>query len=609
MHLYRVHRRLDRLKCLKNEVIKEFEKGWLGPNNDCEFYPCHHYGQDCTYCFCPFYPCNDDDLGRSVGEKKIWDCSYCLLIHKKEVCRLVSSEVKRLGIKDPDDARLRGIFEEVKKRYFKPGRSIMVVGATSDAGKSLTAMALCRMIHDMGYSVTPLKTQNMSLNSVVTPDGCEIAMIQDLQSKAARITRVSRHVNPILVKPVGDMRSLVFVHGRPFSEYDVPQYYDEFIPGPGRKAVEESIKYLRNSYDHVVMEGAGSPAEINIYDKDLANMRAAEMADADCILVVNTDWGGAFAYAVGTAELLEPKDRKRIKAILFNNLSGDTAGFKEGIAAMEKIIGIPVLGVVPHISLSLPSEDSTFFRDSATIGNGKVKIAVIKFPRISNFNDIDPLYLEDTTVVFAERPEDLDGSDAIILPGTKNVMADLSWMRRSGIEDRLRTFIGKVPVLGIDGGYQMMGSKLTDETATCGPAGEINGLGLFDNVTRLDSCEDAKRINGELMPSGGKVSGYRTGTGKVSVEGGPLLKISGWRCEYDEGSFDKEQKLFGTCIHGLLDAPAFRKYFMSFADPSYSASDRDFSEHIEDNIKKLADSFRSSIDMEMFRRLFMEGRP
>jgi len=205
MHLYQVHRRRDRLKCVKNKVIEEFEKGWLGPNKGCEFYPCHHYGQDCTYCFCPFYPCNDDDLGRNVGEKKIWDCSYCLLIHKKDACTFISSEVKKLGITDPDDARLRNIFEETKKRFFRPGRSLMVVGATSDAGKSLTAMALCRMIFDMGFSVTPLKTQNMSLNSVVTPDGCEIAMIQGLQSKAAGITRASRHVNPLLVKPMGDM--------------------------------------------------------------------------------------------------------------------------------------------------------------------------------------------------------------------------------------------------------------------------------------------------------------------------------------------------------------------------------------------------------------------
>jgi len=597
------------VKCIKNKVIEEFEKGWLGPNKSCEFYPCHHHGQDCTYCFCPFYPCNDDDLGRSIGEKKIWDCSYCLFIHKKEVCRFVSAEVKRLAITDPDDKRLCKIFEEAKKRFYRPGRSIMVVGATSDAGKSLTAMALCRVISDMGYSVSPLKTQNMSLNAVVTPDGCEIAMIQDLQSKAARITRVSSHVNPLLVKPIGDMRSQVLVHGKPFGEYDVTQYYDEFIPGPGRKAVEESIRYLRRSYDYLVMEGAGSPAEINIYDKDLANMRAAEMADADCILVINTEWGGSFAYAVGTVELLEPEDRRRIKAILFNNLSGDTSGFKEGIAAMGKILDIPVLGVVPHISISLPSEDSTFFRDTATIGSGRIKISVIKFPKISNFNDIDPLYLEDTSVVFAERPEDLDGSDAVILPGTKNVMADLSWLRSSGIEDKLRSFLGKIPILGIDGGYQMMGDRLIDKTANCETLTEMNGLGLFNIITGLDRCEGAKRVNCELLPAGGDVRGYKTGAGMVSGNDEPLFRIAGWRCVQDEGSFDKERKLFGTCIHGLFDAPAFRKYFLSYADPSYVASDKDFSDHIEENIEKLADSFRSSIDMELFKISFMEGRP
>jgi adenosylcobyric acid synthase len=597
------------LKCIRSRIIEEFERGQTGPNESCEYYPCHHHGQDCTYCFCPFYPCNDGDLGRSVGEKRIWDCSYCLLIHRKDACAFISSEVGRLGITDPGDERLDHVLGMTKERFFRPGRSIMVVGATSDAGKSLTVMALCRIISDMGCSVTPLKTQNMSLNSVVTPDGSEIAMIQDLQSRAARITRVSRHVNPILVKPMGDMRSEVFVHGRPFAEYDVPRFYDEFIPGPGKKAAEESIRYLRNSYDHVVLEGAGSPAEINIYDKDLANMRAAEMADADCILVVNTEWGGSFAYAIGTVELLEPEDRERIKAILFNNLSGDVSGFREGMAATERILNIPVLGVIPHLSVSLPSEDSTFFRDSRPIGDGKIRISVVRFPRISHFNDIDPLYLEDTRVVFAERPEDLDGSDAIILPGTKNIAADLGWMRSSGIAEKIRSFAGRIPVLGIDGGYRMMGTVMTVGSGTgSGKPAETEGLGLFGVTSRPDPGRSAKRIKGELIPGGGDIRGYETGGVNVSPDKGPLFRITSWKDERNEGSFSAEQKLFGTCIHGIFDTPAFRRLFLSSADPSYTASDGDFADHVEKNITKLADSFRASIDMDMFRRLFTEER-
>lgn len=602
------------MKCIRNRVIKEFEDGWIGPNTSCPYYPCHYRGQDCTYCYCPFYPCMDEDLGRTIRSgrgKDIWDCSECLFIHQKNVAEFVSSEVERMGIKDPDDPRLKEIFRESKDRYFRLGRSVMVLGATSDAGKSLTVTALCRIMLDEGYSVTPLKTQNMSLNSVVTGKGDEIAMIQSLQAKAAGISRPGHHINPILLKPKGNTVSQVMVHGRPFGDYDVKGYYKDFVPGPGIEAVKESIGFLRKCYDYVVIEGAGSPAEINIYHADIANMKAAELADADCILVVNTQWGGSFAYALGTLELLEVKDRERIKAVLFNNLYGDPENFIKGTKEFERISGIPVLGVIPHADLFLPNEDSAYFKGSMVVGDGKIKVSVVRLPRIANFTDIDPLYLEDVTVRFVERPEQLDGSDAIIIPGTKNTISDLQWLKETGMAERILNFKGKIPILGICGGYQMMGSKLTDSKGLEGDVpSETDGLGLFNNITEWEEYrKSVRQVTGRLLANGGEVRGYEIHMGETVVDSEPLFEIDEFKGTRKEGSSDTDNMLFGTYLHGVFDAPSFRRYFLSFASssPDSEQEPEDYSEKVEHNIQKLADVFRSSMDMDLFKRLFMEA--
>lgn len=607
-----IEQRSGTVKCIRNKVIEEFEKGWIGSNTLCEYHPCHYKGQDCTYCYCPFYPCNDPTFGKNLKSKRgndVWDCSSCLFIHRQDVCRFVSSEVKRLGITVPEDDRLPGIFEEAKRRFFRPGKAIMVLGATSDAGKSLTVAALCRIISDMGYTVTPLKTQNMSLNSVVTHDGSEIAMIQGLQSKAAGIKRLDHHINPVLLKPRGNTISQVMVNGKPFGDYNVSDYYSKFVPGPGVNAVRESIEYLKNRYDYVVIEGAGSPAEINIYDRDIANMRAAEMADADCILVVNTAWGGSFAYAVGTIELLQEKDRKRIKGIIFNNLYGDPSGFRKGADELEKMLGIPVLGIIPHLDLTLPNEDSEFFRTNSSLGSGKTKVAVIRLPKISNFTDIDPLYMEDVTVKFADRPEDLEGCDAIVIPGTKNTIADMQWMRSSGMADAILKRKGKVPIAGICGGYQMMGRLLVDKNGIeNGAPAEVEGLGLFNNVTRWDGyTKNVRQTCGTLLPVGGDVFGYEIHMGETDVSEDPLFKIDEFKGSRMEGSLNEKEMLFGTYMHGVFDKPAFRRYFLSFAGVSGNGSKvKDYSDKVEENIQKLADGFKNSMDMEAFVKIFME---
>ncbi|MDR3206400.1 MAG: cobyric acid synthase [Candidatus Methanoplasma sp.] len=601
---------------ITKKVREEIGRGWIGPDLGCPYHPCHFIGQDCTFCFCPFYPCNDADLGDNItgrGGNKIWQCTYCLLIHRPEVGKYVMSEIERLGIQDPKDPRMRCIFDDVKERFHRNGRALMVLGATSDAGKSVTVAAICRILHNKGYLVAPFKSQNMSLNSKVTPIGSEIAMIQTIQASAAGLKNPDHHMNPILLKPKGDTRSQVMVEGEPFGDYDVSEYYDEFVPGPGTEAVKRNIEFLKQRYDFVVMEGAGSPAEINIYDRDIANMGAAVIADADCILVVNVKWGGSFAYAVGTVKLIPEKDRERIKGIVLNNVLGNPSNLKPGAEELEKILGIPVIGIIPHADVVLPSEDSEAFRGISSRGNGGVRISVIKIPRIANFTDLDPLYMEDTTVKFVTRPEELEGSDAIIIPGTKNTIDDLLWMRGNGLDKAICSFRGTIPILGICGGYQMMGRSLKDPHGIEGKIPQtVEGLGLFDMSTEWDEYrKKVIRDQGILLETGEPVTGYEIHMGLSEVNEAPLFRIDRFRESENEGAFRKDDMLFGTYLHGVFDKPAFRRFFLSFVkkggEPLKMAESGDYDDLIEENIKKLAAVFEEGLDIDMLMSI-AEGR-
>ncbi len=481
----------------------------------------------------------------------------------------------------------------------------MVLGTTSDAGKSVTNMAICRILSDMGYKVCPFKSQNMSLNAKPTSCGHEISMIQELQCMAARV-EPSFRVNPILLKPTCDMKSQVIVEGRVFDTYDVDSYYSDFIPNHSFDIVRENLDALLCQYDYVVMEGAGSPAEINIYDKDIANMRAAEIADADCILVTNVEWGGSFAYLLGTIMLMPEEDRRRIKAVVYNNLRGSPESIWEGAEEVERITGIPVLGIVPHIPNRLPKEDSECFRGIKEIGDGNVTIGVVKVPRISNFTDIDPLYGEDVTVRFVTEPDDLDACDAIILPGTKNSLSDMEWLVRTGLKDRILSMHGKVPILGICGGYQMLGRMLSDPNGIEDPRiREMEGLGLLDVHTHWN-CTDkiTVRSKGTFIRTGEPVSGYQIHMARTDVAGEPLFIIDG----EEEGCCDDDMKVYGTYLHGVLEQPTFRRFFLGLIDPGLvkGASDRDYSLNLELEVARVSARIKESFDMGLFKELFLE---
>lgn len=587
----------------KEKVREELLRGYLGPDENCPYHPCHYRGQDCTYCFCPFYPCEDSDLGEFVissrNGEEVWSCVECHLMHREASCRYVAGLVKEQNITDPGDVRLRSMFLDVKEKFLTLGKSIMVVGATSGAGKSLTVTALCRIISNRRYSVSPFKSQNMSLNSYVTKGNYEISRIQHLQSLAARIEPDYR-VNPILLKPKGDCVSEVIVDGKPFGDYDVQSYYHDFVPGPGTEALKRNLSFLRRKYDFLVMEGAGSPAEINIYDQDISNMRAAEIADADCVLVVNLEWGGAFAYAYGTIALLREDDRKRVKGIILNNMHGDLESLRPGILILEQELGIPVIGVIPHIPLFLPTEDSMFFRESAKLGTGKVKVAVIKLPWISNFTDFDALALEDLSVSFIDNPQDLEGVHAVIIPGTKNVIQGLKWMQQNGLAEALKSLKGVIPILGICGGYQMMGEFIMDSPLLEGGAREkIIALGLLSSITELISHDNkTKQVEGTLVSDGGAVRGYEIhmGTTDRSLHQ-PLFLLQDHEGEHYEGSCDDKNKLYGSYMHGLFDLPSFRKKFLSMAvKGDYTVSDKSYSDVVEENLEKLANHFLKHLD-------------
>jgi len=593
------------MRSIKKKVAEEMKRGHRGPDAGCPYHPSHFKGQDCTFCYCPFYPCNDTDLGADIGSKRggtVWDCTDCLFIHRTNVCRFILSEFERQGITDPGDPRIPGILPEAKRRFFRTGRALMILGATSDAGKSVTVAALCRILSRKGHLVAPFKAQNMSLNSRVTRKGHEIAMIQVLQAMAAGIKNPDYHMNPILLKPKGDTVSQVMVEGRPFGDYDVGRYYGEFVPGPGREIVKRNADFLKARYDFVIMEGAGSPAEINIYDRDIANMGAARLADADCILVVNVEWGGAFAYALGTLELLEDQDRRRLKGIILNNVRGDPSRMEDGARRLEEIAGVPVLGIVPHADVRLPTEDSGSFRGRDSVGSGRIKVAAIKLPRIANFTDLDPLFLEDTTVKFVTDPREIPGFDAIIIPGTKNTVEDLAWMKESGMADAVKAMKGKVPILGICGGYQMMGRTLRDPKGLEGSRpGTHEGLGLFDTETEWD--EYSKRVRQDsavLISTGEPVDGYEIHMGmKVRDGEAPLFRVDNFNESFDEGSVREDEMLFGSYLHGLLDRPAFRRYFLSFASSGEGeVGTEDYDRDVDENLDRLADVFESSLDMD-----------
>ena len=425
--------------------------------------------------------------------------------------------------------------------------SLMVLGPSSHAGKSTVVAAICRVLSDLNISSAPFKSQNMSLNSFVTRDGCEIGIAQAIQARAARLEPMAE-MNPILLKPKGDSVSQVILLGKPYRDVPAREYYTEteFLLS---KALD-AARTLERRFGHLVVEGAGGAAEVNLYSRDIANILLARSLRYPILLVADIERGGVFAQVYGTISLLPPDISPLVMGIIINKFRGDPSLFSRGKEIIEEITGVPVIGILPHIPVGLPSEDSLSLEDKRTTAS-PVRIGIIRLPHISNFTDFEALE-RCVGVEYVPLGSPLSGFDCIIIPGTKNTVDDLDAMWRSGTADEIRKSarLG-IPVIGICGGFQMLGKEIIDSGVES-RAGTFPGLGLLDIVTRFERYEKKTeqvtrraRPVGPILAAMGTVSGYEIHMGKT-FNRGEEEAFEG------EGAASSTGLVFGTYLHGLF---------------------------------------------------------
>lgn len=499
---------------------------------------------------------------------------------------------------------------------------IMFQGTSSNAGKTLTVAALCNLLSRKGYRVTPFKSQNMSLNSYTTIDNDEMSIAQVMQAEAAGI-EPNCHMNPILLKPKGDFTSQVIVQGKPAGDMRFDEYQNDFRE-EALKAIHESLDYLKEDYDITVIEGAGSPAEINMYDRDLANMLIARITDADVILVADIDRGGVFASIVGTYFLLPEEDQKRIKAIIINKFRGNADVLKSGIDKIEELIGVPVIGIVPYTeNLNIPEEDSASLSIHQFSQDQKITIGTLRLPRIANFTDIDPLdYEPDVGIKLVDIYDDFDDLDALIIPGTRNTVNDIEELKKSGAFDKIKEISKEIPIFGICGGYQMLSNKIIDETCRESNYGTVDGLGLLDMETEFGQIEKVvKQSEAKILsdsPLGFKqdttVTGYELHEGITRLNNvKPFLKLSKGGGNDATGEYDGaiNGNICGTYFHGIFHNFEFRRHFTDMLrikkgiKPLGITKD-EFAEAKVADYNQLGDMLAENVDMSFFDKLLEE---
>ena len=475
-------------------------------------------------------------------------------------------------------------------------KNIMIQGTMSNAGKSLLAAGLCRIFRQDGYRVAPFKSQNMALNSFITKTGAEMGRAQVVQAEAAGIEPDVR-MNPILLKPTTDVGSQVIVNGQVQGNMRAMEYYRrkrEFIP-----AVMEAYNSLAQEYDIIVIEGAGSPAEINLKATDIVNMGLAELVDAPVLLVGDIDRGGVFAQLYGTIALLEPREQRRIKGTIVNKFRGDRAILQPGIDILEKICGVPVAGVIPYTHVDIDDEDSLSTRFHTGDGRKDIDIAVVKLPRISNFTDVSPLErFESVSVRYIERPDQLHQPDMILLPGTKSTIADLLWLRQSGLEAAICQQAARgCIVFGICGGYQMLGTSIRDPLGVeAAGVTEVKGMGLLpmDTVFQGEKVQQQTggvfgTISGPLHSlSGMAYTGYEIHMGRSGQQLPPLVSRG---------------NVYGSYIHGIFDGAGIAQAVIGDLaarkgiDPG-TLTVFDPERYKQEQYDKLADAVRGGLDMD-----------
>ena len=498
-------------------------------------------------------------------------------------------------------------------------KNIMLLGTGSNVGKSIIAAGLCRIFYQDGYSVSPFKSQNMALNSYITKDGKEMGRAQVVQAEAANI-EPEAFMNPILLKPTTDRKSQVIVNGKVYKNMDAREYFA--YKHNLKKDIMTAYNHIRENFDICVLEGAGSPAEINLKEDDIVNTGMAEMADSPVLLVADIDRGGVFAAIYGTVMLLEENERKRIKGVIINKFRGDKSLLTSGIEMIEKLTDIPVLGVVPFVPLGIEEEDSLGIDKYNEKKEGKIRISVIKLKHISNFTDIDALsHYNDVSLKYVTKSSELGNEDIIIIPGSKNTVEDMKDLIEKNIGREIVRIAKKgTPVFGICGGFQMLGQKIMDPEKIESDLKEISGLGLLDIETVMKSDKTTTQYKNTVK----NVSGILAGTEGMEIKGYEIHQGYSYPVnekneennnsenilKNDTGCLFGDENLKGTVkdnvagtyIHGIFDNSEFTSHFLNEVrklkgldriDENFSYSDYKNREY-----DKLAEVLRENIDIK-----------
>ena len=490
-------------------------------------------------------------------------------------------------------------------------KRIMVQGTMSGAGKSLLCAALCRIFAQDGYRVAPFKSQNMALNSFVTRDGLEMGRAQVVQAQAAGIEPDVR-MNPILLKPSSDTGSQVIVGGEVRGQMSAAAYFRmkrQLIP-----EILAAFDSLSEEADIVVIEGAGSPAEINLKADDIVNMGLAKLVDAPVLLAGDIDRGGVFAQLYGTVALLEPEERARIAGLVINKFRGDVDILRPGLVMLEEKTGLPVLGVVPYLHVEIEDEDSLSERLNARDAVKPLDAAVIRLPHVSNFTDFIPLEQHELLGVrYVQRARELGAPDLVILPGTKNTMEDLLWLRQSGLEAAVRRLAqAQTPVLGVCGGYQMLGQTLDDPAGMeSGKPLSLAGLGLLPTRTTFDAQKRRTQVRAVALGApfaGARMTGYEIHNGRTTVNGEPFCRLADGT---PEGCVCPN--VFGTYLHGLFDSGELTQALVKLLCARKGISPREtrpasMAEYRQAQFDLLADGVRKALDMgAVYRAMGMKA--
>jgi adenosylcobyric acid synthase len=478
--------------------------------------------------------------------------------------------------------------------------TLMVQGTTSDAGKSTLVTALCRWLVRQGIAVVPFKPQNMALNSAVTAEGGEIGRAQAVQAQAANLAPHT-DMNPVLLKPNSDTGSQVIIHGRAVTSMNAVAYHD--YKAIAMQAVLASHARLSEAYPVVMVEGAGSPAEINLRANDIANMGFAEAVDCPVLLIADINRGGVFAHLVGTLELLSPSEQARVKGFIINRFRGDIALLQPGLDWLQARTGKPVVGVLPYVmDLHLEAEDGI---DQRQIDKAAqvLKVVVPVLPRISNHTDFDPLRLHpQVDLQFVGPGQPIPAADLIILPGSKSVRSDLAYLRANGWDTAVARHLrygGKV--LGICGGLQMLGEQVHDPLGLEGPAGSSDGLGLLAFSTTLEEEKQLRNVRGRLLLENAEVSGYEIHAGVTcgaALSNAAVLLDDG----RSDGAQSADGQILGTYLHGLFETPAACSALLRWAGLQ-DVQEVDYHALRERDIERLADLVENHLDTDLLRKL------